>query len=102
MSPARLSPVAEKDVLSIVEWIADENPAAARAFRAAFDRLATTVADYLRVGMLKPHIGSPPIRFLANRGFPCVVVYTPGPSPPVTIRALHGARLLPEMLRNCS
>ncbi|MYE84760.1 MAG: type II toxin-antitoxin system RelE/ParE family toxin [Gammaproteobacteria bacterium] len=100
MSRARLSPAAEKDLLGIVEWIADENPAAARAFRAAFDRLATTVAEHPRIGMLKPHIASPPIRFLAIRGFPYVVVYTPDPNPPVIIRVLHGARHLPEILRD--
>ena len=100
MKRARLSPAAERDVLGIVEWIADENPAAARAFRMAFDKLATTIAEHRRIGALKPHLASPPIRFLAIRGFPYVVVYTPDPDPPLIVRMLHGARHLPDILQD--
>ena len=77
MTRAVLSPAAERDILAIIEWIAAENPVAARGFRVALDRLATTIGQHPLVGALKPHLASPPIRFLPIRGYPHVVVYTP-------------------------
>lgn len=101
MKRAVLSPAAERDVLDIVKWIAEKNPAAARGFRAALDKLATTIGEYPQVGALKSHLASPPIRFLVIRGFPYMVVYTPDWEPPLILRVLHGARDLPEVLREC-
>ena len=95
MIRAVLSPAAERDILDIVAWIARENPAAARGFRDALNRLATAIGEHPRVGVLKPHLASPSIR-----GFPYVVVYTPDRDPPLIVRVLHGARDLPEVLRD--
>ena len=100
MTRAVLSPAAERDILGIVAWIAGENPAAARGFRETLNRLATVIGEHPRVGTLKPHLASPPIRFLPIRGFPYVVVYTPDRDPPLIVRVLHGARDLPEVLRD--
>ena len=99
MTRAVLSPAAERDILAIIEWIAAENPVAARGFRVALDRLASTIGEHPLIGTLKPHLASPPIRFLPIRGYPHVVVYTPDRSPPLIVRVLHGARDLPEVLR---
>ena len=99
MTRAVLSPAAERDVLEIVEWIASENPVAARGFRAALDRLADTIGEHPNGGALKPHLASPPIRFFPLRGFPYIAVYTPDRHPPLIVRVLHGARDLPEVLR---
>ena len=99
MIRAVLSPAAERDILEIVEWIADENPVAARGFRLALDNLATTICDHPLMGTLKARLASLPIRFLTIRGFPYVVVYTPERDPPLILRVLHGARDLPEVLR---
>ncbi len=99
MTRAVLSPAAEQDILEIVEWIAGENPAAARGIRTALDNLATTIGKHPRIGALKAHLASPPIRFLPIRGFPYVIVYTPERDPPLILRVLHGARDLPEVLR---
>ena len=99
MTRALLSPAAERDILEIVEWIADENPIAARGFRVALDNLATTIGEHPGIGALKAHLASPPIRFLPVRGFPYVVVYTPERDPPLILRVLHGARDLPQVLR---
>ena len=96
---AVLSPAAERDILEIIEWIAAENPIAARGFRVAVDRLATAIGVHPRIGAMKPHLASPPIRLLRIRGFPHVVVFTPERSPPLIVRVLHGARDLPEVLR---
>lgn len=100
MTRAVLSPAAERDILGIVAWIAGENPAAARGFREALDELATAIGEHPRIGTLKPHLASPPIRFLPIRGFPYIVVYTPDRDPPLIVRVLHGARDLPEVLRD--
>ena len=99
MTRAALSPAAERDILEIVEWIASENPAAARGLRTALDKVATTIGEHPRIGVLKARLASPPIRFLPIRGFPYVVVYTPEADPPMILRVLHGARDLPEVLR---
>ena len=99
MTRAVLSPAAERDILSIIEWIAAENPVAARGFRVALGRLASTIGDHPLTGALKPHLASPPIRFVPIRGYPYVVVYTPDRSPPLIVRVLHGARDLPDALR---
>ena len=99
MTRAVLSPAAERDILETIKWIAAENPVAARGFRVALDKLAATIGEHPRVGALKPHLASPPIRFLPIRGFPHVVVYTPERSPPLIVRVIHGARDLPEVLR---
>ena len=98
MTLAVLSPAAERDILEIVEWVASENPVAARGVRAALDTVAHTIGDHPRSGALKPHLASPPIRFFPLRGFPYVVVYTPERDPPLIVRVLHGARDLPEVL----
>ncbi len=99
MTRAALSPAAERDILEIVEWIADENPAAARGLRTALDKVATTIGAHPRIGALRAHLASPPIRFLPIRGFPYVIVYSPERDPPLILRVLHGARDLPEVLR---
>ena len=99
MTRAVLSPAAERDVVEIVEWIASENPVAARGFRAALDRLADTIGEHPNGGAVKPQLASPPIRFFPLRGFPYVVAYTPDRHPPLIVRVLHGARDLPEVLR---
>ena len=100
MIRAALSPAAERDILEIVAWIASENPVAAEGFRMALDKLATVIGEHPRIGASKPHLASPPIRFLPIRGFPYVVVYTPDRVPPLIVRVLHGARDLPEILRD--
>ena len=98
MTRAVLSPAAERDIVEIVDWIAAENPVAARGFRTSLDTAATTIGDHPRIGALKPELASPPIRFLPLRGYPYIVVYTPDRVPPVIVRVLHGARDLPEIL----
>ena len=100
MTRAVLSPAAERDILGIVAWIAGENPVAARGFREALSELATAIGEHPRIGTPKPHLASPPIRFLPIRGFPYIVVYTPDRDPPLIVRVLHGARDLPEVLRD--
>ena len=100
MIRAVLSPAAERDVVEIVTWIAAENPTAARGFRMALEQLAIAIGDHPESGAVKPHIASPPARFLPIRGYPHVAVYTPARDPPLILRVLHGARDLPDILHD--
>ena len=58
MTRAVLSLAAERDIIAIIEWIAAENPVAARGFRVALDRLADTIGANPLIGVLKPHLAS--------------------------------------------
>ena len=69
MIRAALSPVAERGILEIVLWIASGNPVAAEGFRMALDKLAAIIGEHPHTGTSKPHLASPPIRFLPIRGF---------------------------------
>ncbi|HAJ19634.1 MAG TPA: type II toxin-antitoxin system RelE/ParE family toxin [Rhodospirillaceae bacterium] len=100
MSSAVFSPAAERDVLEIVEWISSDNPMAARGFLFALDTLAQTIGDHPEIGPEKPHIATPPIRFLPVPRYPYIAVYTPDRKPPLIIRILHGARDLPELFQD--
>lgn len=100
MIRAVLSPAAERDVVEIVTWIAAENPVAARGFRMALEQLAIAIDHHPEIGDLKPHIASPPTRFLPIRGYPHVAVFTPERDPPLILRVLHGARDLPDLLHD--
>jgi toxin ParE1/3/4 len=83
-----------------VRWISRDNPTAARGLRHALDRAAEYIARYPEVGRLRPEITAKGYRFLPLTGFPYVVVYDGRFSPPLIARILHGARDLPEVLRD--
>jgi toxin ParE1/3/4 len=48
----------------------------------------------------RPEIADEPLRFAVVRGFPYLVLYDPTADPPLILRVLHGARNLPEVLRD--
>jgi toxin ParE1/3/4 len=100
MKAARLSPRARRDMLEAASWIARDNPAAARALRDAVAEAATRIGDFPLSGHLRPDIAGAPWRFVTLRGFPYVVVYNADRKPPLIVRILHGARDLPELLRD--
>ena len=52
------------------------------------------------VGSRRPDLADEPYRFTVVRGFPFVVVYNASARPPLIMRILHGARDLPEVLRD--
>lgn len=97
MSPAQLSPAADRDLTAIVEWIAADNPLAARGFVVAVETCARSLGEHPQMGTERPEIASPPVRFVSLRGFPYVVAYSPERTPPLILRILHGARDLPEV-----
>jgi toxin ParE1/3/4 len=83
-----------------VRWIRRDNPAAAQGLRQALDHAARDVARHPEVGRLRPEITAKGYRFLPLTGFPYVIVYDPSVTPPLIARVLHGARDLPEVLRD--
>jgi toxin ParE1/3/4 len=85
--------------LEAIRWIAYDNPAAAKGLRDAVSKAATNVGVYPQIGISRPDLADPPYRFVKMTGYPYVVVYHPDRQPPLIVRILHGARDLPEMLR---
>jgi len=100
MSPAVLAPRARRDLLAAIRWIARENPAAARALRDAVARAAQRIGDHPQHGVLRPELANDPYRFVMLTGFPYIIVYNAARVPPLILRVLHGARDLPELLRD--
>ncbi|MBM3540962.1 MAG: type II toxin-antitoxin system RelE/ParE family toxin [Alphaproteobacteria bacterium] len=100
MTAAVLSPQARRDVLEAVHWIAADNPAAARAFRDALRTLAADIGRYPESGVLRSELAPAPYRFALLAGFPYIAVYNATRSPPLILRVLHGARDMPDVLRD--
>ena len=100
MTAAVLSPRARRDLVAAVKWIAKDNPGAARALRDAVAQTAERIGMHNHLGKLRPDLADEPYRFVTLTGFPCVIVYNAARRPPLILRILHGARDLPEVLRD--
>lgn len=100
MSAAVLSPAARRDLLAAVHWIAKDSPAAARALRDGVARAAEHIGQHTQLGTLRRDLAPEPYRFLTLTGFPYLIVYNADRHPPLIVRILHGARELPEVLRD--
>jgi toxin ParE1/3/4 len=99
MSAAVLSPAARRDLSAAIQWIAYDNPTAARALRASVVKAATNIGTYPHFGVSRPDLADAPYRFVMMTAFPYVIVYNADRQPPLIVRVLHGARDLPELLR---
>jgi toxin ParE1/3/4 len=99
VTTAVLSPRARRDLLDAVRWIARDDPAAARAFRGAVASGARRLSEHAEIGFERPELADPPVRFLSLTGFPYLIVYDADRRPPLILRVLHGARDLPQVLR---
>ncbi len=100
MKPAGLSPAARRDLLEAMRWIAHDNPSAARALRNSVVKAAGHIGTHVHFGVPRPDLADAPYRFVMLTGFPYVVVYNSDRRPPLIVRILHGARDLPEILRD--
>jgi toxin ParE1/3/4 len=63
-------------------------------------RAAERIGLHPQLGVSRPDIARDPYRFLALSGFPYVVVYNAERRPPLIVRVVHGARDLPDLLRD--
>lgn len=100
MISAALSPRARREFLAAVDWIAKENPLAAEALRDALADAADLIGAHAEIGALRPYLTRKPYRFLKLKGFPHLVIYDSERRPPLIVRVVHGARDLPEVLRD--
>jgi len=100
MKPAILSSKAREEFIEAIRWIANDNPASAQALKKAFYQAARNLGNHPLLGRAFTDIASPPVRFLPLSGFPYIIVYDSALKPPVVLRFLHGARDLPEILRD--
>jgi toxin ParE1/3/4 len=100
MCAARLSPQARRDALEAARWIEQDSRAAARALWRSIRRMAELIGEHPDVGTVRPELADACFRFLPMRGFPYLIVYNPDRRPPVILRVVHGARDLPELLRD--
>ena len=100
MPSAELSPLARRDLLAATRWIEKDNPRAARGLREAVRRAAEQIGAYPAVGALRPELAETPFRFVVLSGYPYVIVYHSERRPPIIARVVHGARDLPEVLRD--
>jgi len=96
----RFAPRARQDVLEITRWIARENRQAALGLRYNLAQAAERLGQYPEYGAIRPELADAPIRFLVLAGQPYILVYDSGVSPPLILRVLHGARDLPDVLRD--
>jgi toxin ParE1/3/4 len=96
--PAVFVQTAQADLRAAVDWIAKDNPTAARALRIAVGEAARRIGARPGIGAARPHPGTGRHRFLVLRGFPYLLVYTADTSPPRILRVLHIARDLPPLL----
>jgi toxin ParE1/3/4 len=100
VTSATLSPRARRDLLAATRWIEKDNPTAAQGLRDAVLQAAIRIARHPEVGRVRPELGTPDYRVLPLTGFPYLIVYSSRRTPPRIIRVLHGARDLPELLRD--
>jgi toxin ParE1/3/4 len=64
------------------------------------DALTLLLAEHPRVGTTRPELAPEPYRIAVVRGFPYIAVYDASLRPPSIVRFVHGARDLPEVLRD--
>nr|WP_245613232.1 type II toxin-antitoxin system RelE/ParE family toxin [Skermanella stibiiresistens] len=95
-----LAPWARRDLLAAVRWIAKDNPSAATALRDTVVGAAHRIGQHPRIGTVRNDLAPQNVRFLPVSGFPYVIVYDARSEPALILRVLHGARELPELLRD--
>ncbi|QDT35813.1 type II toxin-antitoxin system RelE/ParE family toxin [Stratiformator vulcanicus] len=98
MAEARFSPLAEKDLLELFEYITQRRSSSAVRLR---DRLLTVTQDLARNPRMAPH--HPPFESQGVRVFPVkpyVICYREAPDGVEIIRILHAARDIDAILRD--
>jgi len=61
--------------------------------------LTELLGEHPYLGTQRPDVARAPYRFTVVRGFPYVAVYDPTTRPPTVVGVVHGARDLPEVLK---
>jgi plasmid stabilization system protein ParE len=95
-----LHPGAAQDITEIWEFIAEDNPLAARRVREEILDAMRKLVEFPQQGHKRPDLSSRPLRFQVVRDY--LVVYASDEKPVVVIAVLHGRRnprIMAAMLR---
>jgi plasmid stabilization system protein ParE len=85
-----LHPGAAQDITEIWEFIAEDNPLAARRVREEILDCIRRLVPFPNQGHLRPDLTSRPLRFQTIRDY--LIAYSPDEKPLVVIGVLHGRR----------
>ncbi len=85
-----LHPLAVRDITEIWEFIARENPPAARRVREEFLAAIRALVPFPHQGHRRPDLSSRPIRFWRVRDY--LIAYAPEEHPLVVVAVFHGRR----------
>jgi toxin ParE1/3/4 len=98
MNQYRLSPAARDDLVSIVEWIADDDLAAAFRLRDRLFAAFAKLTDMPGLGHVRDDVVPRGRGLRFWRVAPYLIVYRLSPGGIEIVRVVHGARDLPALL----
>ena len=85
-----LHPLAAQDITDIWEYLAAENPAAARRLREEIESAIQALVPFPRQGFRRPDLTSRQLRFTLVREY--LIAYAPEETPLWVVAVLHGRR----------
>src|SRR5664279_3058999 len=85
-----LHPGAAADIIDIWEFIARDNPLAARRVREDILDAIRKLVPFPRLGHQRPELTSSPLRFQTVRNY--LIAYAPDEKPLLVLSVLHGRR----------
>src|SRR5919108_6414098 len=83
-----LHPLAAQDITEIWEYIADDNPLAARRVREEIHNAIRALVAFPNQGHKRPDLTSRPLRFILVRGY--LIAYAPDEEPLWVVAVMHG------------
>jgi plasmid stabilization system protein ParE len=86
----RLHPLAAQDITEIWEYIAEDNPLAARRVREEILSRIRAVVPFPNQGHKRPDLTGRPLRFISVREF--LIAYAPEEKPLWVVAVMHGRR----------
>ena len=85
-----LHPLAAQDITDIWEFLAEENPQAARRVREDIRAAIRALVPFPHQGHRRPDLTSRPLRFTTVRDY--LIAYAPDEHPLLVLAVLHGRR----------
>ena len=85
-----LHPLAAQDIIEIWEYIAEDDPLAARRVREEIHSAIRALISFPYQGRKRPDLTSRPLRFILVREY--LIAYAPGEKPLWVVAVMHGKR----------
>jgi plasmid stabilization system protein ParE len=85
-----LHPLAAQDITEIWEYIAEDNPQAARRLREEIHSAIRALVPFPRQGHRRPDLTSRPLHFILVREY--LIAYAPDEKPLWVVAVMHGRR----------